>query len=102
VIVSKSKKPADNVLQELVKPTSDLISQAVDFRDKHRSKKEAFNHLSAISEGVPALGWVVVVRTPFHFYFILSFFKKKNLFLFFSFFLLSHIRLPSPLPMSPR
>lgn len=64
VVVSKSKKPADNVVQDLLKPTSDLISQAQDFREKHRSKKEAFNHLSAISEGIPALGWVMVTPKP--------------------------------------
>jgi adenylyl cyclase-associated protein len=60
-MVARSKKPADNVVQDLLKPTSDLISQAQDFREKHRSKKEAFNHLSAVSEGIPALGWVMVV-----------------------------------------
>jgi adenylyl cyclase-associated protein len=63
-IVTKSKKPADNVVQELLKPTSDLISQAQDFREKHRAKKEAFNHLSAISEGIPGLGWVMVAPKP--------------------------------------
>lgn len=65
MIVAKSKKPADNVVQDLLKPTSDLISQAVDYREKHRAKKETFNHLSAVSEGIPGLGWVLVVRLPF-------------------------------------
>jgi len=63
-VVSKSKKPADNVVNDLLKPTSELISQAQDFREKHRAKKEFFNHLSAISEGIPALGWVMVTPKP--------------------------------------
>jgi len=63
-VVTRSKKPADNVVQELLKPTSDLISQAQDFREKHRAKKEAFNHLSAVSEGIPGLGWVMVAPKP--------------------------------------
>jgi len=63
-IVAKSKKPSDNVVQDLLKPTSDLISQAQDFREKHRAKKEIFNHLSAVSEGIPGLGWVMVAPKP--------------------------------------
>lgn len=63
-VVSRSKKPSDNVLQELLKPTSDLIAQAQDYREKHRNNKDAFNHLSAISEGIPALGWVMVTPKP--------------------------------------
>jgi len=70
-MVAKSKKPSDAALQDLLKPTSELISQAQDFREKHRSKKEVFNHLSAISEGIPALGWVMMVMF-FSFYFFLK------------------------------
>jgi len=64
VVVSKSKKPADSALPDLLKPTSDLISQIQDFREKHRNKKEFFNHLSAVSDGVPALGWVMMSPKP--------------------------------------
>jgi len=64
VIVSKSKKPSDSAVQELLKPTSDYISQAQEFREKHRNNKDAFNHLSAVSEGIPALGWVMVTPKP--------------------------------------
>jgi len=63
-VVGKSKKPSDATLQDLLKPTSELISQAQDFREKHRNKKEVFNHLSAISEGIPALGWVMMTPKP--------------------------------------
>ena len=60
---SKSKKPADPQLQLLLKPTSDVISEIQGFREKSR-RSDYFNHLSAISESIPALGWVTVAPTP--------------------------------------
>jgi len=63
VIASQSKKPSDDVLQKLLKPTSDLMTEITALKDKHRSSK-AFNHLSTLSEAVPALGWVMVAPTP--------------------------------------
>lgn len=45
---------------ELLKPTSQQIAAIQDFREKHRSS-QFFNNLSAISESIPALGWVCVV-----------------------------------------
>lgn len=33
------------------------------FREKNRGSK-LFNHLSAVSESIPALGWVAMVRIP--------------------------------------
>lgn len=62
VIVSKSKLPAQTDLQKLLKPTSDKINEIQTFRESNR-RSEFFNHLSAISESIPALGWVTVVRT---------------------------------------
>jgi len=62
-IVASSKKPSDDVLQKLVKPTSDLITEITALKDKHRSSK-AFNHLSTVAEAIPALGWVMVTPTP--------------------------------------
>merc|ERR1711962_524206 len=43
--------------------TSDKISEIQAFREKSR-RSDFFNHLSAISESVSALGWVVVAPTP--------------------------------------
>jgi len=63
VAAAKYKKPDDATLQLLLKPTSDKISQIQEFREKSR-RSEFFNHLSAISESVPALGWVAVAPTP--------------------------------------
>lgn len=60
---SKSKKPSDQQLQLLLKPTSDIIAEIQSFREKSR-RSDFFNHLSAISESIPALGWVTVAPAP--------------------------------------
>ena len=65
VVAAKSKKPDDSVLPELLKPTSDKICEIQDFREKNRRSSQ-FNHLSSISESIPALGWVTVVSTYLH------------------------------------
>jgi len=62
-IAAKSKQPDAKDLQMLLKPTSDKISQIQEFREKNR-RSEYFNHLSAISESIPALGWVAVAPAP--------------------------------------
>jgi len=62
-ISSKSKQPAGPALQQLLKPTSDKISEIQAFREKSR-RSDFFNHLSAISESIPALGWVAVAPAP--------------------------------------
>eukprot|EP00092_Neocalanus_flemingeri_P002728 GFUD01002921.1.p1 GENE.GFUD01002921.1~~GFUD01002921.1.p1 ORF type:complete len:456 (+),score=134.32 GFUD01002921.1:233-1600(+) len=60
---SKSKQPAGPTLQKLLKPTSDKISEIQAYREKSR-RSDFFNHLSAISESIPALGWVAVAPAP--------------------------------------
>ena len=60
VVASKSKKPDANDFQSLLLPTSNKIQEIQDFREKNR-RSIYFNHLSAISESIPALGWVTVV-----------------------------------------
>lgn len=64
-IAANSKKPSDSLLQDLIKPTSTLMSQITAIKDnpKNRSNK-FFNNISAVAEGVNALGWVVVSPTP--------------------------------------
>lgn len=47
----------------LLGPTSKIIQDIQDFREKHRGS-QFFNHLSAISESIPALGWVAVAPAP--------------------------------------
>ncbi|KAL0119324.1 hypothetical protein PUN28_009714 [Cardiocondyla obscurior] len=44
-------------------PLSAQIQQIQEFREKNRGSP-FFNHLSAISESIPALGWVAVSPTP--------------------------------------
>merc|ERR1712110_1334913 len=60
---SSSKKPADANIQKLLKPTSDLIGEIQKFKETKR-RSEMFHHLSALSESIPALGWVRVAPTP--------------------------------------
>lgn len=62
-LASTSSQPSQAQLGELLKPTSDQISAVQGFREKNRSSP-FFNHLSAISESIPALGWVCVAPTP--------------------------------------
>merc|ERR1719320_2207577 len=61
--VSLSKQPKPDDLQKLLKPTSELIGEIQQFRESNR-RSEMFNHLSAISESIPALGWVAVAPAP--------------------------------------
>ncbi|CAF2748282.1 unnamed protein product [Rotaria sp. Silwood2] len=60
----QSKKPTnDQEIQELVKPQSTEIETICAYTNMNR-KSPLFNHLSAISEGIPALGWILVSPTP--------------------------------------
>ena len=63
LVVSKAKKVpmTDAGFQELIKPTSELIG-AVQGKVDRRS--DSFNHLQAMGEAIPALGWVCVEKTP--------------------------------------
>lgn len=63
VVAAQSKKPSDAGLSNLVKPTSDLMSEITSLKDANRSSK-FFNNLSAVAEGVAALGWVVISPAP--------------------------------------
>lgn len=59
-MASQSAAPDQSELPKLLQPTSEQINAVQTFREQHRTSK-LFNHLSAISESVPALGWVCVV-----------------------------------------
>ena len=59
-MASRSAQPDPGTLQRILKPQSDLIQKIQDFRQKHRQSPQ-FNHLSTISESIPAIGWVAVV-----------------------------------------
>lgn len=63
-MASQSAAPHASEISSLLKPTSDQIMAIQSFREKNRTSKY-FNHLSAVSESIPALGWVCVVSLPF-------------------------------------
>jgi len=62
-VAACSKKPTPDVVGKLCQPTSDLMQKITAIRDSNRSSKH-FNHLSTVSEGIPALGWVLVSPLP--------------------------------------
>jgi len=62
-LAAKCKKPTDMQLQTLVKPLASKIEQVQQLREKNRTSP-FFNHLSTISESIPALGWILVSPTP--------------------------------------
>lgn len=57
------QKPAQMELHDLMKPISDHIQEIQSFRERNRGSS-LFNHLSAVSESIPALGWVAVCQKP--------------------------------------
>lgn len=59
-ISSKSAKPTAQELPGLLAPLQGIMGKISSLRDSKRSSPY-FSHLSMISEGIPALGWVVVV-----------------------------------------
>lgn len=63
MIASQSKQPSDSELQTLFKPLIKAMGDAADYRHTKRPD-ESFNHLSAVSEGIKALGWPGVPNTP--------------------------------------
>lgn len=56
-----SAAPEQTELADLLRPLSEQIQKVQSFREKHRGSS-LFNHLSAVSESIPALGWVAMVR----------------------------------------
>ncbi|XP_057683768.1 adenylyl cyclase-associated protein 2 [Corythoichthys intestinalis] len=62
-MVAEHQEPAKTELQDLLKPISDHIQEIQNFRERNRGSL-LFNHLSAVSESIPALGWVAVNQKP--------------------------------------
>lgn len=62
-LAGRSKKPSQEELQALLKPVGGLIAKIEEFKQRHRAHA-LFNHLAAISESIPALGWLAVAPTP--------------------------------------
>ncbi|XP_047503270.1 adenylyl cyclase-associated protein 1 isoform X1 [Pieris napi] len=62
-LAASRSKPSQAEEMQLLSPTSEKISAIQQFREKNRVSTY-FNHLSAISESIPALGWVAISPTP--------------------------------------
>ncbi|KAK9504755.1 hypothetical protein O3M35_008947 [Rhynocoris fuscipes] len=62
-IASSRADPGQSAQVELLGPTSSKILAIQEFREKNRSSTY-FNHLSAVSESIPALGWVTIKPAP--------------------------------------
>lgn len=62
-VVAKARQPDKHGLISLLQPTSNEIQAIQTYREKNRTSK-FFNHLSAISESIPALGWVTISPAP--------------------------------------
>lgn len=63
VVASKSKRPSDDDLRKLLTPLSKVMEEAADYRQSKRPE-DSFNHLSAVSEAIKAIGWPAVPNTP--------------------------------------
>ena len=59
-MASTCKAPSMENMMEVLAPTSEAIQSVQGFREQSRTSPY-FNHLSAISESIPALGWVTIV-----------------------------------------
>ncbi|CAL8364026.1 unnamed protein product [Arctogadus glacialis] len=62
-MASTHKQPPQMELSDLLKPIADHIQEIQQYRERHRGSS-LFNHLSAVSESIPALGWVAVNQKP--------------------------------------
>ncbi|XP_003219805.1 adenylyl cyclase-associated protein 2 [Anolis carolinensis] len=63
LLTSQYQEPQEDELSILLKPVSDKIQEIQMFRERNRGSN-MFNHLSAISESIPALGWIAVSPKP--------------------------------------
>lgn len=60
---ARNNRPAPANLQKVLEPLSSGITAIQNFREENR-KSAQFNQLSALSEGIPFLGWVAVAPKP--------------------------------------
>lgn len=60
-LAGKHKKPAMPGLQELIKPFSAIAKEANDMNDR---QSPFANHIKFVSEGLPALQWVIIPTMP--------------------------------------
>ncbi|XP_068948567.1 adenylyl cyclase-associated protein 2 isoform X2 [Petaurus breviceps papuanus] len=63
LLASQYQQPQENDVAALLKPISEKIQEIQTFRERNRGS-QMFNHLSAVSESIPALGWIAVSPKP--------------------------------------
>ncbi|XP_071546629.1 adenylyl cyclase-associated protein 1 isoform X2 [Panulirus ornatus] len=63
VMATKSQRPLDTELPEVLEPTGKKIQEVISYRESNR-QSQYFNHLSAVSESITALSWVAVTPAP--------------------------------------
>jgi len=63
LLASQYNRPKDADLQGLLKSLSEGITNVQTFRESKRRSAQ-FNHMSAVSEAIPFLGWVAVAPKP--------------------------------------
>ncbi|XP_048204376.1 adenylyl cyclase-associated protein 2 [Perognathus longimembris pacificus] len=63
LMASQYQQPQENEVATLLKPISEKIQEIQTFRERNRGSN-MFNHLSAVSESIPALGWIAVSPKP--------------------------------------
>lgn len=66
LLASASAKPPDDKIGQILKPVSEGLEKISKIKDANRAgqHRDLFNHLSTVAEGVPAVGWLVVVSGP--------------------------------------
>jgi len=60
---STQKKPTPEAFQTLLAPVSELMTKIAEVESKYRGK-DLVNHLKAVAEGTPALGWLCIEPAP--------------------------------------
>ncbi|XP_072304389.1 adenylyl cyclase-associated protein 1-like [Eucyclogobius newberryi] len=63
MLASSHQKPSDSALTSVLQPVSTVVTKVQGFREANRTSP-LFNHLSAVSESVGALGWIAVAPKP--------------------------------------
>ncbi|KAH9465846.1 hypothetical protein MJO28_007600 [Puccinia striiformis f. sp. tritici] len=65
LITSSCQNPGSaKGFMELLQPTSEPLNRVVEIKDGNRSDQRLYNGLTAISEGISALGWVAIDSKP--------------------------------------
>ena len=63
-VAPQSQKPGPKVLPLLIEATSESVAAVVNAGENAPRGDPKFNHLKAVAEAVPALGWIVVEGKP--------------------------------------